>query len=127
VPTFTNKQNGIGIKRIFKATICSYYGFRAAWTHKSAFRQELVMAIILIPLTFLLTDSANHWLLLFGSIMFVLFAEIVNSALEALADSVTLEHHVLIGRAKDLGSSAVFIALSFLLVVWGEAIFRYFH
>jgi diacylglycerol kinase (ATP) len=85
------------------------------------------MAIILIPLTFLLTDSANHWLLLFGSIMFVLFAEIVNSALEALADSVTLEHHVLIGRAKDLGSSAVFIALSFLLVVWGEAIFRYFH
>jgi diacylglycerol kinase (ATP) len=127
VPTFTNKQNGIGIKRIFKATICSYYGFRAAWTHESAFRQELVMAIILIPLTFLLTDSANHWLLLFGSIMFVLFAEIVNSALEALADSVTLEHHVLIGRAKDLGSSAVFIALSFLLVVWGEAIFRYFH
>jgi diacylglycerol kinase (ATP) len=59
--------------------------------------------------------------------MFVLFAEIVNSALEALADSVTLEHHALIGRAKDLGSSAVFIALSFLLVVWGEAIFRYFH
>jgi diacylglycerol kinase (ATP) len=127
VPTFTNKQNGIGIKRIFKATICSYYGFRAAWTHESAFRQELVMAIILIPLTFLLADSANHWLLLFGSIMFVLFAEIVNSALEALADSVTLEHHALIGRAKDLGSSAVFIALSFLLVVWGEAIFRYFH
>jgi diacylglycerol kinase (ATP) len=126
VPTLTNKQNGIGIKRIFKATICSYYGFRAAWTHESAFRQELIMAIVLMPMTFLLADSSNHWLLLFGSILFVLFAEVVNSALEALADSITLEHHVLIGRAKDLGSSAVFIALSFLLIVWGEAIIRYF-
>jgi diacylglycerol kinase (ATP) len=127
VPTFTNKQNGIGIKRIFKTTICSYYGFRAAWKNESAFRQELVMTIILIPLTFLLSDSANHWLLLFGSIMFVLFAKIVNSAPEALAGSVTLEHHALIGRAKDLGLSAVFIALSFLLVVLGEAIFQYFY
>jgi diacylglycerol kinase (ATP) len=55
------------------------------------------MAIILIPLTFLLADFANHGLLSFGLIMFVLFAEIVNSALEALADSVTLEHHALNG------------------------------
>jgi diacylglycerol kinase (ATP) len=127
MPTLTNKQNGIGIKRIFKATVCSYHGFRAAWTHESAFRQELIMAIVLIPMTFLLAESSHHWLLLFGSIMFVLFAEIVNSALEALADSVTLEHNALIGRAKDLGSSAVFIALSFLLVVWGEAIIRQFY
>jgi diacylglycerol kinase (ATP) len=122
----TNKQNGSGIKRIFKATSCSYLGFKAAWTNESAFRQELVMAIVLTPMTFILAGSTNHWLLLFGSIMFVLFAEIVNSAQEALADSITLEHNTLIGRAKDLGSSAVFIALSFLLIVWGEAIFRYF-
>ncbi|MFQ3190785.1 MAG: diacylglycerol kinase (ATP) [Paraglaciecola sp.] len=72
-------------------------------------------------------DSSHHWLLLFGSILFVLFAEIVNSALEALADSVTLEHNALIGRAKDLRLSAVFIALCFLLVVWCEAIIRYFY
>ncbi|MFT4807832.1 MAG: diacylglycerol kinase (ATP) [Glaciecola sp.] len=97
VSSFTNKQKGMGIKRIFKATICSYYGFRAAWTHEPAFRQDLIMAIILIPLTFLLADFANHGLLSFGLIMFVLFAEIVNSALEALADSVTLEHHALNG------------------------------
>jgi hypothetical protein len=58
--------------------------------------------------------------------LFVLFAEIINSALEALADSITLEHRVLIGRAKDLGSSGVFIALSFLLVVWGEALLSQF-
>ena len=122
-----NKQNGIGIKRIFKATICSYKGFKAAWIYESAFRQELLMAIILLPMTFLLAESSNHWLLLFGSILFVLFAEIVNSAIEALADSITLEHHTLIGRAKDMGSLAVFIALSFLLIVWVEAISRYFY
>lgn len=124
--TLTNKQNGIGIKRISKATICSYQGFKAAWKYESAFRQELIMSIALVPFSFVLAQSTHHWLLLCGSILFVLFAEITNSALEALADSITLEHHPLIGRAKDMGSSGVFIALSLLLIVWGEAAFVYF-
>jgi diacylglycerol kinase (ATP) len=67
-----------------------------------------------------------HWLLLFGCLLFVLFAEIINSAVEALADSITLEHQVLIGRAKDLGSSGVFIALFFLVLVWGAALLNLF-
>jgi diacylglycerol kinase (ATP) len=122
----TNKQNGDGIQRIFKATTCSFQGFKAAWLHESAFRQELVLCILLLPFSFYLAQSRLHWLLLFACLLFVLFAEIINSAVEALADSITLEHRVLIGRAKDLGSSGVFIALSFLVVVWGEAILSLF-
>lgn len=125
MPTPTNKQNGLGIKRIFKATYCSFKGFKAAWIHESAFRQELVMSILLLPLSFLFAQSTHHWLLLCATILFVLFAEIINSALEAVADSVTLEHNTLIGRAKDMGSSGVFIALCLLVMVWGEAVFRF--
>lgn len=122
----TNKQNGSGIQRIIKATRCSFKGFKAAWLYESAFRQELVLSIMLLPLSFYLAQSRQHWLLLLGALLFVLFAEIINSALEALADSITLEHHLLIGRAKDLGSSGVFIALTFLLAVWGEAMLSLF-
>ena len=68
-----NKPNGTGIARLFKATKCSYYGFKAAWQYESAFRQELLLAIILLPLSFLLCDSRNHWLLLFASLMLLLF------------------------------------------------------
>lgn len=121
----TNKQNGQGLKRLFRATWCSYKGFKAAWIHESAFRQELLLATILFPLTFFLAQSTHHWLILSGSILFLLFAEIINSALEALADSVTLEHHTLVGRAKDMGSSGVFIALTLLVLVWGEALYAY--
>ena len=120
-----NKPNGSGIGRIIKATKCSYYGFKAAWQYESAFRQELLMVVILLPLSFLLSESRNHWLLMFASLMLVLFAELVNSAIEALADSVTLDHHPLIGRAKDIGSAIVFVALTTLTVVWVEAIWRF--
>jgi diacylglycerol kinase (ATP) len=122
----TNKQNGDGIQRIVKATMCSFFGFKAAWLHESAFRQELVLSILLLPFSFYLAQSRLHWLLLLSCLLFVLFAEIINSAVEALADSITLEQHPLIGRAKDLGSSGVFIALAFLVVVWGEALLNLF-
>jgi diacylglycerol kinase (ATP) len=121
-----NKPNGSGVGRIIKATRCSYFGFMVAWKYESAFRQELLMVAVMLPLTFVLCDSRNHWLLLFASLMLVLFAELINSAIEALADAITLEHHILIGRAKDIGSSVVFIALTLLTVVWAEAIWRFF-
>lgn len=121
-----NKPNGSGVGRIIKATRCSYFGFMAAWKYESAFRQELLMVAVMLPLTFVFCDSRNHWLLLFASLMLVLFAELINSAIEALADAITLEHHILIGRAKDIGSSVVFIALTLLTVVWAEAIWRFF-
>jgi diacylglycerol kinase (ATP) len=123
----TNKQNGTGFSRVVKATACSFYGFKAAWINESAFRQELMLGAFMTPFIFILAQSRLHGLLLAGTILFVLFAEIVNSAIEALADSVTLEHHPLIGRAKDFGSSAVFIALVFLCLVWGESLFSFFR
>lgn len=119
-----NKPNGSGLMRILKATKCSYLGFIAAWRHESAFRQELILVLILLPLSFPLSQSTTHWLVLFISLMLVLLAELVNSAIEALADAVSLEQHPLIGRAKDIGSAVVFIALTILTVVWGEAIWR---
>lgn len=120
-----NKPNGKGINRIIKATHCSYKGFIAAWKYESAFRQEFIMAIILLPFAIVLSSSISHLFLLISSLVFILFAEIINSALEALADAVTLDHNILIGRAKDLGSAAVFIALSIFTAVWGYAIYSY--
>lgn len=123
----TNKLNGKGLQRVVKATSCSFKGFKAAWLYESAFRQELVLSAVLLPFSFVLYQSREHWLALVACLLFLLFAEIINSALEALADSVSLEHHPLIGRAKDMGSAGVFIALLLGTLVWGEACIRYFY
>jgi len=122
-PAKTNKVNGTGLSRLFKATYCSYKGFKAALKFESAFRQELLLALFLLPLSFYLAQSTLHQIMLIGSLLFLLFAEIINSAVEALADKITLEHDELIGRAKDLGSAGVFIALTFLWLLWGEAFY----
>lgn len=121
-----SKPNGTGLTRLFKATYCSIKGFRAAWKFEAAFRQEVILCGVLLPFSFIFAQSINHWLILFFSLLFLLFAELSNSALEALADKVCLEHDPLIGRAKDIGSSMVFIALVFLKVVWGLAVLQYF-
>ncbi|WOH38085.1 diacylglycerol kinase [Thalassotalea fonticola] len=121
-----NKPNGTGIARLFKATYCSIKGFRAAWKYESAFRQELILVLILLPFSFVLAQSVNHWLVLIFSLLFLLFAELVNSAVEALADKVCLEHDELIGRAKDIGSAIVFVALIFLKLAWVIALLQYF-
>ncbi|GAC33929.1 diacylglycerol kinase [Paraglaciecola polaris] len=121
----SNKLNGTGLRRIVKATECSFKGFKAAWLYESAFRQELVLCAVLLPCSLVLKQSALHWLALIMSLLFLLFAEIINSALEALADSVSLEHHPLIGRAKDMGSAGVFIAMAMVGLLWTEALWRY--
>jgi diacylglycerol kinase (ATP) len=116
------KPNGDGIGRIVKATRCSYQGFCAAYKHESAFRQELLLCAILLPFSFILASSSGHWVALVCSLLFLLFAEVVNSAIEALADQISTDIHKLIGRAKDLGSLAVFIALIVIVITWGEAL-----
>lgn len=126
MPASLHKPNGTGIARIINATRCSLKGISAAWRDESAFRQEVVLAAILLPVSVVLAENVNHWLMLVFTLLFVLFAEIVNSAIEAVCDAVTLKHNPMIGKAKDLGSTAVFIALSFLVLVWTDAALRYF-
>jgi len=116
-----NKPNGIGLGRIIKATQCSIKGFKAAFKEESAFRTELALGLALLPLSFWFAQSLQHWVILIVSFLFLLVVELLNSAIEALTDRVGVEYHVLSGRAKDIASAAVSLALLILMVVWGVA------
>lgn len=120
------EKNTSGFKRLPRATLCSLKGYKAAWIHESGFRQYTVVSLTLFPVACLLAKSSEHFFLLIGTLVFLLFAEIVNSALEALADAVMPEYNELVGRAKDLGSAAVFTALLFALLVWLHGLYTYF-
>lgn len=117
-----NKPNGAGLGRILKATECSRKGFVAAWRNEAAFRQEALLAMVMLPGSFYLAQSPGHWALLVGVLLLVLIVELLNSAIEALTDRVSLERHELSGRAKDMGSAAVTLSLTVVAMVWGAAI-----
>ncbi len=121
-----NKPNGGGLGRIIKATDCSRKGFIAAWTHEAAFRQETVLALIMLPLSFWLAQSTSHWAMLVATLLLVLIVELLNSSIETLTDRVSLERHELSGRAKDIASAAVTLSLTVVAVVWGAAIYDKF-
>ena len=107
-----------GVTRIIKAAGYSAKGFRAAWKYESAFRQEVVLTATLIPLAFLLGRNPVEVGLLIASLLLVVIVELLNSGIEAVVDRVGDEPHQLSGRAKDLGSAAVFVALILTLVLW---------
>lgn len=108
-----------GLRRLMNAFGYSLAGFRAAFKHEDAFRQEVYLAVVLIPLALYLEHDALHRVLMIGSILLVMIVELMNSAVEAVVDRVSLERHELAKRAKDIGSAAVFVALTNLAVVWG--------
>jgi diacylglycerol kinase (ATP) len=108
-----------GLKRVWNAFFYSLEGFKAAWKHEDAFRQEALLALVLIPLALLLADAAVERALMIASVLLVLIVELINSAIEATVDRISLENHQLAKRAKDIGSAAVLIALIDVLVVWG--------
>lgn len=118
-----NKPNGSGITRIFKATDCSRKGLIAAWKNEAAFRQEALLAIVMFPGSFWLAQSLGHWALLVSVLFLVMIVELLNSAIEALTDRVSLERHELSGRAKDMGSAAVTFSLTIVVLVWGAALY----
>lgn len=118
-----SKPNGSGITRVLKATRCSILGFKAAYKHESAFRQELWLCLCLLPVSAFIAHSAVQLALLIGSLILLLLIEIINSAIEAVVDRIGLEHHELSGRAKDLGSAAVFLAIFFIITIWSGVIF----
>ena len=111
-----------GLLRIVRAFGYSLRGLGAAWRHEAAFRQETVLAAILIPLGLGLGDDAMERLLLAGAPVLVLVVELLNSAIEALADAISTEHHPLLGRAKDIGSAAVLLALLLAGAAWATVL-----
>lgn len=116
------KPGKTGISRIISACQYSWPGLKAAWKHEAAFRQELIGVLLLVPLALFLGQSAAQIALMIASLFIVLIVELVNSAIEAVVDRFGDEHNRLSGRAKDIGSAAVFISLLNVLAVWGVII-----
>ena len=111
-------KKATGIKRIINATGYSLQGLQAAFKHEAAFRQEVFLLIIATFLALWLDVSYLERLLLIGSVVIVMITELMNSAIEAVVDRIGAEYHELSGRAKDIGSAAVFCALIFAGIVW---------
>ena len=108
-----------GPARVLKAARWSMQGLRAAWLHESSFRLEVYLFVVLAPLAMWLTPVGVERAILVGSMMIVLIIEVLNSAVEAVVDRWGAEHHELAGRAKDMGSAAVFLADLNVLMCWG--------
>lgn len=107
-----------GLRRLWNAFFYSLDGFRAAYKHEDAFRQEVLLAVITIPLALWLPASHVGKALMIGSILLVLVVELLNSAVEATVDRISLDDHELAKRAKDTGSAAVVVSLVIAGVVW---------
>ncbi|MBF0620663.1 MAG: diacylglycerol kinase [Magnetococcales bacterium] len=108
-----------GIEHFFKAFGWSLAGLKAAWRNEMAFRQECIAGIVLIPSAIWLGETGVERAVLLASLLLVLSLELVNSAIEAAVDRCSEEHHPLAGRAKDLGSAAVFVSLVATVAIWG--------
>lgn len=113
------KPGTTGVRRILHATRYSAQGFLHAWRHEAAFRQELALSVVMLPLALWIGRNVYEILLLCATLFLVLVVELLNSAIEATVDRVGQEHHELSGRAKDLGSAAVFLCLLLVSVTWG--------
>ena len=108
-----------GLNRILHAVLFSKAGLKAAWIHEAAFRQEVILCAVMIPSSFWVGQNATEWSLLIGSCLLVLIVELLNSSIEAITDRVGTDHHALSGRAKDLGSAAVFVSIVLAGLIWG--------
>ncbi|NHB57964.1 diacylglycerol kinase [Acinetobacter sp. 194] len=113
-----------GIKRIFNATGYSIAGFKAAFQNEAAFRQIILINIILIPLTFFLNITAVEQAVMIAVCLLAIIVELFNSAIEAVVDRISLEQHQLSKNAKDMGSAAQFVALAIITATWLIILFR---
>ncbi|MEM1229633.1 MAG: diacylglycerol kinase [Pseudomonadota bacterium] len=113
------KPGATGLRRIINAAGYSNLGLRAAWQHESAFRQECVLFVVLLPVAGWLAETPLHFALLVAAALQVLIVELLNSAIEAVVDRVGHEHHTLAGRAKDMASASVALSIALLALVWG--------
>ncbi len=111
-----------GLLHAWRATGIALQGLRAAWRHEDAFRQEVLIAAVAIPVALLLPASPLGKALMISSILLVLIVELLNSALESAVDHTSLEQHPLAKRAKDIASAAVLLSIVNALAVWGLVI-----
>ena len=107
-----------GLTRVWNALLYSLDGLAAAFRHEDAFRQEVLLALVLIPLAVYMPVAGSGKALMIASVLLVLVVELLNSGIEAVTDRISLEDHVLAKRAKDMGSAAVMLSLINVPVVW---------
>lgn len=120
------KPGHTGFTHLIHSTRYSLKGLKAAYRHEAAFRQEVALCAFMIPAALILGQTLTERLLLIGCCALVLITELINSAVEAVVDRIGPEHHELSGRAKDIGSAAVFVALVFAGVTWGSILISRF-
>ena len=111
-----------GPRRILKAAVWSMQGLRSAWLHESSFRLEVYLFAVLAPLACWLAQTPVELVLLVGSMLLVLSIELLNSAVEAVIERYGAEFHEMAGRAKDMGSAAVFVLMLNVMLTWGAII-----
>ncbi len=112
-----------GLRRLWNALFYSFAGLKAAYRHEDAFRQEVWLAVVMIPLALILPAPGTGKALMIASVLVVLIVELLNSAVEATVDRVSLEQHRLAKRAKDIGSAAVLFSLINVVAVWMLVLF----
>ena len=112
-----------GLRRLFNAFGYSMAGLKAAYVNEDAFRQEVRLAVLLIPLGIYLGNTGIERAVMVASVILVIIVELLNSSIEATVDRISLENHSLAKRAKDIGSAAVLISLVNMAVVWGLVLF----
>lgn len=111
-----------GIPRLINAFRCSLYGAKRCFLTEQAFRQEILLAAILFPLSFLIAGTLTEWLILTISLVLVLIVELLNTAIERAIDRISFDRHELSREAKDMGSAAVLLSLLVLALCWGGVI-----
>ena len=116
-----------GVKRLFAALHYSIDGFKTAWENEASFRQEMLVVVIGTVVALSLKISAFEKLMLVAVLVFVLIVELINSAIEAIVDRVSLEPHPLSKNAKDLGSAAVALSIGIAVAAWGVVLFNRFY
>ena len=116
--TNVNPHKATGLRRLLNALGYSLSGLRFAWKDEAAFRQEVILAIILVPVAFMMPVGEIQRVLLVGSVMLVLVVEMINSAIEAVVDRASLDIHPLAKKAKDMGSAAVLLTLANAILIW---------
>lgn len=121
------KPGKTGLARLLDATGYSFKGLKAAFVHEAAFRQELLLVAVLGVVSFWLAGNPVEWLILVIPLFVLIIVELLNSAIESTVDRIGHDPHELSGRAKDMGSAAVFAALLFIATTWGVMVWIHFY